>query len=128
MLCRDPQVYLALRGCITFPYPMRYTVKKTGGITRCGCEITIRQSQVHCCMYLTSKLFTASSNSTTIRFSAHSVQELISKNRRITSDWGDLLGGLPGFKDWLRFGSTNLLYFVRKSGHVELRRYPRFDF
>jgi hypothetical protein len=45
-----------------------------------------------------------------------------------TSDWVDLLGGLPGFKDWLRFGSTNLLYFVRKPGHVELRRDPRFDF
>lgn len=54
--------------------------------------------------------------------------ELISKNQRITSDWVDLLGGLPGFKDWLRFGSTNLLYFVRKPGHVELRRDPRFDF
>ena len=79
-------------------------------------------------MYLTSKLFTASSNSTAIRFSAHSVQELISKNRRITSDWGDLLGGLPGFKHGLRFGSTNLLYFVRKPGYVELRREPRFDF
>jgi len=31
MFCRDPQVYLALRGCITFSYPMLYTVKKTRG-------------------------------------------------------------------------------------------------
>jgi hypothetical protein len=54
--------------------------------------------------------------------------ELVSKNQRIASDWVDLLGALPGFKDWLRFGSTNLLYFVRKPGHVELRREPRFDF
>ena len=54
--------------------------------------------------------------------------ELISKNQRITSDWVDLLGVLLSFKDWLRFGSTNLLYFVRKPGHIELRRDPRFDF
>jgi hypothetical protein len=51
-----------------------------------------------------------------------------SKNERLTSDWVDLLGGLPNFEDWLRLGSTNFLYFVREPGHVELCRDPRFDF